>query len=130
MMAQTVYNDFKPGELWLDNKGNHINAHGGGFLYYNDTYYWFGEHKESGKMGHKALVGVHVYSSKDLYNWKDEGVALAMSNDTTSMLQKESLLERPKVIYNKWILIIEKKLFFPFIFSIFQKKGNERWVQR
>jgi hypothetical protein len=101
MMAQTVYNDFKPGELWLDNKGNHINAHGGGFLYYNDTYYWFGEHKESGKMGHKALVGVHVYSSKDLYNWKDEGVALAMSNDTTSMLQKECLLERPKVIFNK-----------------------------
>ena len=101
IVAQTTYNEFKPGELWLDNKGNHINAHGGGFLYYNDTYYWFGEHKESGKMGHKALVGVHVYSSKDLYNWKDEGVALAMSNDTTSMLQKECLLERPKVIYNK-----------------------------
>jgi hypothetical protein len=99
--AQTSYNEFKSGELWLDNNGNHINAHGGGFLYYNDTYYWFGEHKESGKMGHKALVGVHVYSSKDLYNWKDEGVALAMSNDTTSMLQKECLLERPKVIYNK-----------------------------
>ncbi len=101
MIAQTTYNEFKPGELWLDDKGNHINAHGGGFLFYNDTYYWFGEHKESGKMGHKALIGVHVYSSKDLYNWKDEGIALAMSNDTTSMLQKESLLERPKVIYNK-----------------------------
>ena len=100
-MAQTVYNKFKPGQLWHDDKGVHINAHGGGFLYYNSTYYWFGEHKESGKMGHKALVGVHVYSSKDLYNWKDEGIALAMSNDTTSMLQKESLLERPKVIYNK-----------------------------
>lgn len=100
-IAQTNYSEFKPGELWLDEKGHHINAHGGGFLFYNDTYYWFGEHKESGKMGHKALVGVHVYSSKDLYNWKDEGVALAMSNDTTSMLQKESLLERPKVIYNK-----------------------------
>jgi hypothetical protein len=101
MMAQTTYNEFQPGQLWLDDKGNHINAHGGGFLFYNDTYYWFVEHKESGKMGYKALVGVHVYSSKDLYNWKDEGVALAMSNDTTSMLQKECLLERPKVIYNK-----------------------------
>jgi hypothetical protein len=100
-IAQTTHTQFKPGELWLDDKGNHINAHGGGFLYFNKTYYWFGEHKESGKTGHKAMVGVHVYSSKDLYNWKDEGVALAMSNDTTSMLQKECLLERPKVIYNK-----------------------------
>ena len=100
-IAQTTYNQFKPGELWLDDKGNHINAHGGGFLYFNKTYYWFGEHKEAGKTGHKAMVGVHVYSSKDLYNWKDKGVALAMSNDTTSMLQKECLLERPKVIYNK-----------------------------
>lgn len=101
IIAQTTYNEFKPGQLWLDDKGNHINAHGGGFLYYNDTYYWFGEHKESGKMGHKALVGVHVYSSKDLYNWKDEGIALKMLDDESSMLQKGSLLERPKVIYNK-----------------------------
>ena len=101
MIAQTAYSKFKPGKLWLDDKGVQINAHGGGFLYYNDTYYWFGEHKGSGKIGHKAMVGVHVYSSKDLYNWKDEGIALKMLDDTTSMLQKESLLERPKVIYNK-----------------------------
>lgn len=101
MIAQTKYAKFKPGEVWLDDKGNPINAHGGGFLVYNDTYYWFGEHKESGEMGAKALVGVHAYSSKDLYNWKDEGVALSMSNDTTSMLQKGCILERPKVIYNK-----------------------------
>lgn len=101
MMAQTEYNEFQPGQLWLDDKGNNINAHGGGILYYNGKYYWFGEHKESGKMGHKALVGVHVYSSKDLYNWKDKGIALKMLDDESSMLQKESLLERPKVIYNK-----------------------------
>jgi Glycosyl hydrolases family 43 len=101
LVAQTTYNRFKPGEIWLDDKGNAINAHGGGFLVYDKTYYWFGEHKESGEMGAKALVGVHVYSSKDLYNWKDEGVALAMATDTTSMLQKGCVLERPKVIYNK-----------------------------
>lgn len=101
MMAQTVYTDFKPGELWLDNTGKPINAHGGGFLYYKNTYYWFGEHKGAGESGHKARVGVHVYSSKDLYNWKDEGIALKMAEDQSSMLQKECLLERPKVIYNK-----------------------------
>lgn len=101
LIAQTTYNEFKPGQLWLDNNGNHINAHGGGFLFYNSTYFWFGEHKTAGKEGNTAIYGVHVYSSKDIYNWKDEGIALKMSSDTTSMLQKGCVLERPKVIYNK-----------------------------
>ena len=64
---------FTPGELWPDNQGVHINAHGGGILHAGDTYYWFGEHKTEGTAGNNALVGVHCYSSKDLYNWKDEG---------------------------------------------------------
>ena len=101
IIAQTSYSQFNPGELWLDNNGVHINAHGGGFLFYEDTYYWFGEHKISGESGNKAMVGVHAYSSTDLYNWKDEGIALKMLDDTLSMLQKGSILERPKVIYNK-----------------------------
>lgn len=33
---------FKPGLVWTDTNGKVINAHGGGFLYYNGTYYWFG----------------------------------------------------------------------------------------
>jgi hypothetical protein len=101
MIAQTTYAEFKPGELWLDDKGVHINAHGGGFLYFDDSYYWFGEHKTFGKEGNTAIVGVHVYSSKDIYNWKDEGIALKMMDNKTSMLQKGCVLERPKVIYNK-----------------------------
>lgn len=101
LTAQKKYVAFKPAQLWLDDKGNHINAHGGGFLYFNDTYYWFGEHKTSGQEGNTAIFGVHVYSSKDVYNWKDEGIALKMLDDTTSMLQKGCVLERPKVIYNK-----------------------------
>jgi hypothetical protein len=70
-------------------------------LYYNDIYYWFGEHKLSGKQGNKTIVGVHVYSSKDLYNWKDEDIALKMLEDENSILQIGCILERPKVIYNK-----------------------------
>jgi Glycosyl hydrolases family 43 len=100
-IAQIPYSEFKPGQLWLDNNGVHINAHGGGFLFYNDSYYWFGEHKTSGQEGNTAIFGVRVYSSKDIYNWKDEGIALKMLDDTTSMLQKGCVLERPKVIYNK-----------------------------
>jgi hypothetical protein len=55
----TVYNSFQPGELWLDNNGVHINAHGGGLLYHDDVYYWFGEHKIAGEAGNLAYVCVH-----------------------------------------------------------------------
>ena len=53
-----------PGQLWKDNRGIHINAHGGGVLYYKGTYYWFGEHKADTTSS--AMVGVTCYSSKDL----------------------------------------------------------------
>ncbi|MBS2211305.1 family 43 glycosylhydrolase [Carboxylicivirga mesophila] len=101
LMACTQSNKvFTPGELWPDNKGVHINAHGGGVLYHSNRYYWFGEHKIEGKAGNKAYVGVHCYSSGDLYNWHDEGIALSVVDDTTSLLVKECIIERPKVIYN------------------------------
>lgn len=100
--AQTVKRtNFVPGAIWPDNNGIHINAHGGGILYHHGIYYWFGEHKIAGPGGNRAMVGVHCYSSKDLYNWKDEGIALAVSDDTTSDIAKGCILERPKVIYNK-----------------------------
>ena len=91
---------FKPGEIWADDQGRHMNAHGGGVLYYGDIYYWFGEHKVAGHAGNRAQVGVHVYSSKDLYNWKDEGIALKVSDDPKSDIVKGCIIERPKVIYN------------------------------
>ena len=34
-----------PGELWPDDRGKHIQAHGGGILKVGDTYYWFGEER-------------------------------------------------------------------------------------
>ena len=93
---------FTPGELWADNNGTHINAHGGGILYENGTYYWFGEHKTEGDNGNVANVGVHVYSSTDLHNWKDEGIALAVMPDGSgSDIERGCILERPKVIHNK-----------------------------
>jgi len=91
---------FSPGELWLDHHGTPINAHGGGILHYRGIYYWFGEHKIEGDAGNNAHVGVHVYSSQDLYDWKDEGIALSVSDDPQSDITKGCILERPKVIYN------------------------------
>ena len=85
-------------EVWPDQDGVHINAHGGGILYYDDTFYWFGEHK--GERSNNALVGVTCYSSKDLVNWTNEGVALSVVDDPASDITRGCTLERPKVIYN------------------------------
>ncbi|MDP6909089.1 MAG: glycoside hydrolase family 43 protein [Flavobacteriales bacterium] len=55
-----------------------------------------------GDDGNRAQVGVHVYSSEDLYNWTDEGIALAViENDLSSEIAKGCILERPRVIYNE-----------------------------
>jgi beta-xylosidase len=95
------YSSFFPGQQWLDNNGQHINAHGGGMLFHEGKYYWFGEHKIAGEAGNRAWVGVHCYSSKDLYNWNDEGIALSVvEDDSTHDITPGCVLERPKVIYN------------------------------
>ncbi|MDH6357712.1 glycoside hydrolase family 43 protein, partial [Parabacteroides sp. PF5-9] len=44
---------------------------------------------------------VSCYSSKDLYSWKNEGVALSVVDDTTHLLARGCKIERPKVIYNQ-----------------------------
>ena len=90
---------FKVGEIWPDDKGVHINAHGGGMLFHNGKYYWFGEHK--GERSNAAFAGVTCYSSDDLYNWKNEGIALEVSDDPESLIVRGCVLERPKVVYNE-----------------------------
>lgn len=88
--------NFKSSELWYDTDGQLINAHGGGILYANKKYYWFGE-----KRGKQVSQGVTVYSSKDLYSWQYEGVALTPDKNPESEITEGCLMERPKVIYNK-----------------------------
>jgi hypothetical protein len=91
---------FKPGEVWLDTHGNPINAHAGGVLFHAGVYYWFGQHMVEGARGNAAWVGVHVYSSRDLLTWKDDGIALTVKDDPRSEIAAGCILERPKVIYN------------------------------
>lgn len=88
---------FYPGQLWFDTDGDIINAHGGGIMAYGGRYYWFGEHK--GEHSNSAWVGVTCYSSDDLYNWKNEGVAFSVSDEPGSPVEKGCILERPKVIF-------------------------------
>lgn len=90
---------FRPGQLWHDNNGRHINAHGGGVMYHEGTYYWYGEHKADTTSS--AYVGVTCYSSKNLVDWTDRGVALAVTDEKGSDIEKGCILERPKVIYCK-----------------------------
>ena len=91
---------FQPGAPWLDTNRNHINAHGGGILFHNGVYWWYGEHKTAGSDGNRAQVGVHVYSSEDFLSWKDEGIALPVSTDLESDIVQNCIIERPKVVYN------------------------------
>lgn len=97
--TNTKQETIEPGETWLDNRGIHINAHGGGVLHHNGKYYWYGEHKSSHTSS--ALVGITCYSSADLINWTYEGVVLAASDDENSEIAKGCVMERPKVIYNE-----------------------------
>ncbi|MDR3262225.1 MAG: glycoside hydrolase family 43 protein [Tannerella sp.] len=98
----TESKSFTPGELWPDNHGVHINAHGGGILYRDGIYYWYGEHKTGGEAGNMANVGFHCYSSRDLYQWNDEGIVLSvMPEGSGSEIEKGCIMERPKVIYNQ-----------------------------
>jgi hypothetical protein len=91
----------RPGEIWPDTEGKHINAHGGGILLYKGTYYWFGESRLPRGERDRTHYGAGCYSSRDLLNWKNEGLALRVINDTSSLLQPGCVIERPKVIYNK-----------------------------
>jgi beta-xylosidase len=87
---------FHPGEVWLDTDGKSINNHGGGFVFVDGTYYWYGEHKiRRRRDGH---IGVGCYSSTDLVHWKNEGLMLASGGD--GELADGCVIERPKVLLN------------------------------
>ncbi len=90
---------FRPGQEWPDEAGRHINAHGGCLLHYGDTFYWYGENRPF--RGFTTEVGVQVYSSSDLLHWTDEGVALAVSEEEGSPIERGCIMERPKVVYNE-----------------------------
>lgn len=92
---------FKNGEQWRDTDGNIINAHGGGILHHENKYYWYGTSMHFNSKA-SPLNGVSVYSSNDLVNWKNEGIALSVYPDGSGhKIENGCLIERPKVIYNK-----------------------------
>ena len=94
----------KNGVIWQDIDGKDIQAHGGCIIKHGDTYYWYGEHKGADNCPGTTrvdVIGVSCYSSKNLRDWKYEGLALESNkDDPASPLYYKKVLERPKVIYN------------------------------
>ena len=86
----------QPGELWPDDRGQHVQAHGGGIIKHGDTYYWFGEDRTRGLSPDKRYVA--CYSSPDLAHWTFRHQVVALADPEN--LGRGYVLERPKVYYN------------------------------
>jgi hypothetical protein len=95
--AQKNEGTIRPGEIWPDNNGNHVQAHGGGITRVKDTFYWYGEERAKGLDTGKRYVS--CYSSTDLVNWKFRGDVVQMTDPNN--LGYGWILERPKVFYNE-----------------------------
>ena len=95
----------KNGEMWLDDCGNPIQAHGGNIIKYENKWYWYGEHKGAPNTPNQQrvdFIGISCYSSENLLNWHYEGLALkAAPAGSGHMLEPKNVIERPKVVYNK-----------------------------
>jgi len=86
----------KPVDVWVDDRGQEIQAHGGGIVLWKGTYYWFGEDRTQTNDPEKRYVG--CYASKDLVHWKFRRQVLALSDP--EHLGPHWVLERPKVFPN------------------------------
>ena len=86
----------RPGEIWPDDRGQHVQAHGGGIIKLGDTWYWFGEDRSQGLDPARRYVS--CYSSKDLVHWTFRNQVLKQADPGD--LGQGFVLERPKVFYD------------------------------
>lgn len=86
----------RPGLLWPDNRGRHIQAHGGGIIKVGATWYWFGEDRSQENDPGRRYVA--CYSSKDLANWTFHNQVLRLADPEG--FGEEWVLERPKVYHH------------------------------
>jgi hypothetical protein len=86
-----------PGELWPDDRGQHIQAHGGGIIELGNTFYWFGEDRGKELDPQKRYVG--CYSSEDLVHWKFRNQVVQLADPEN--FGSRWVLERPKVFFNQ-----------------------------
>jgi Glycosyl hydrolases family 43 len=86
----------KPGELWPDDRGQHIQAHGGGIIKLSDTYFWFGEDRSQGLEVAKRYIS--CYASTNLAQWSFRNQVIKLADPEN--FGPKRVIERPKVFYN------------------------------
>ena len=86
----------KPGRLWLDNRGQPIQAHGGGVIRLGHTFYWFGTDRATNVP--PDLRCVNCYSSTNLAQWTFRNQVVRLADP--EHLGRDWVLERPKVFYD------------------------------
>jgi len=87
----------QPSEVWPDDRGQHIQAHGGGILKLGDVYYWFGEDRTMSNVQTNRYVA--CYSSINLAQWTFRHQVVQLTDPEN--LGPHWVLERPKVFYNE-----------------------------
>lgn len=87
---------FHPGLPWLDDRGRHIQAHGGAVTRFGDTWFWVGEDRS--RENDPARRHVALYSSQNLADWKFRGQILQLEN--VEQLNPRWVAERPKLYFN------------------------------
>ncbi len=95
--AWAVPATINPGEIWPDDSGRPVQAHGGAVILSGDTYYWFGEDRSQGLDPAKRYVA--CYSSRDLAHWKFCRRVLQLGDPEN--LGSTRILERPKVFFSR-----------------------------
>ena len=89
----------EPGDAWPDDRGQHVQAHGGGVIRVGDTFYWFGE--DRGRSNRPGRKYVACYSSTDLLNWRFRRQVVDMTApDGLGDPGGPWVLERPHVFHN------------------------------
>jgi len=90
---------FFPTMNMTDTDGNLIQAHGGDIIQSanGSSWYWFGEDK-TGETTSGTFQAVNCYSSSDFASWDFVGAVLSPQAGTN--ISNDSVVERPKVLYN------------------------------
>lgn len=120
------YDAIVPGARWLDTNGEPIRAHAAGMVRAPDgTFYWFGEQR---RPGGTYFTGFSVYSSRDLYNWKNEGLAFSPVEGTVAAGNNTG--ERPKVVWSEltkqWVVcrstMINARILIFLVIAVFPRR--------
>ena len=89
--------------MWVDTTGVPVSCHDGGITRVGDTFYWYGTSYKGnpkglwGRKGAPLQNGFTCYSSKNLVDWKCEGICFAFPREGW-LAQGTS--HRPNVLFN------------------------------